>query len=151
MSEFQTQETETSIAVSQETLREIPNSENFRRTDETVEPGVIRSTFAIRQAEGEPRYEKSVTFDFRDCEADEVCLLCCTNGVVVWAQRVLREMGEGMLNAATLSHVNVKADIIEAPARSFASPEDRARKALARLSPEVRADILASYMPADTE
>jgi hypothetical protein len=144
--------TEHSIEVARSTLRLIPDKENFKRKDEIVEDGIVRSTFAFRLEANGPRYEKAVTFDFRDCTFDEVCLFSTTNGAVVYVQRVLRDMGTSAIeDPNVLAHVNVKSDILEAPARTFASPEDRARSNLRRLSPEMRAAILAEFMPTDEE
>lgn len=139
-----------SVAVSA-SFREIPDNENFKRKDEIVGPGQVRSTFAVRMAEGEQRYEVTTIFDFRDCEPDEVALLSLTNGCVVWLQRNIRECGIDALTPANWSHVDVKDQIIEAPARVVADPVERARRAVAKLSPEARAAILADYVTADTE
>lgn len=133
------------IAVSKPELRRIPEGENFRRKDEVIGEDKVRSTFAVRQTADGPRFEKSVIFDYQGVTREQLMLLSCTNGAVVWAQRVLRDMGEGMLNPQNLNTVSVLDDVIEGAQRVVISPQDRAKRALSKLSPEEVAAILADY------
>ena len=126
-------------------LRQIPDNENFKRRDEVVDSNSIRVTFAVRVDQDSPRFEKTITFDYTGCTREQLMLLSATNGVVVWAQRVLREMGSGLTDPKNLSTVHVLDDIISGPARVQVDPAVRAKRLLARLSPEEREAILAEY------
>lgn len=133
------------------TLRQIPDSENFRRKDDWL-PGTekVRSVFAIRADKDAPRYEKVTVFNFEGVSPEQLMLLSCTNGVVVWVQRMLRDLGpEGMLNPSAFAEVNVLKDIIEGD-RVPVDPKVRAERALARLSPAEREAILAKWLESDS-
>lgn len=127
-------------------LRQIPDNENFKRKDEVIDGDSIRVTFAVREDAESPRFEKSITFDYTGVSREQLMLLSATNGVVVWAQRVLREMGPGLSNPQNLSTVHVLDDIISGPSRVSVDPETRAKRAFSRLSPEQKAKLLEDLM-----
>lgn len=133
-------------AVSLSQLRVIPDTENFKRKDEYLGGQKVRVTYAIRADADAPRYEKSTTFDFSGVSEEQLLLLCCTNGVVVWVQRMLRDLGDGLKNPSNYTEVNVLEDIIEGPARVVVDPKVRAQRAVARLTPEARAELLEQLM-----
>ncbi len=131
------------IAVETPRLRQIPENENFKRKDDLIDADHIRVTFAIRADQSSPRYEKSVLFDFTGVSPEQRMLLACTNGVVVWVQRMLRDLGDGLVDPKNFAEVNVLSDVIEGPGRVVADPLQRAKNALNRLDPELRAALLA--------
>lgn len=124
-----------------QSLRKIPDGENFKRKDEYLGDGKVRVTYAVRAEAQSPRYERQTVFDFSGVDEEQLCLLCCTNGVVVWVQRMLRE-GNKVTDPSAYTEVNVLQDIIEGD-RAVIDPETRARRALGRLTPAQREALLA--------
>jgi hypothetical protein len=60
--------------------------------------GIVEATFALRRAEGQPRYEKDCVFDFSKVSEDQLYLLAMY-GAKVKVQALMRSMSpEAMLN-----------------------------------------------------
>jgi hypothetical protein len=132
------------------TLRVIPDAENFSARTAYKGKGIVEATFALRRAEGQPRYEKDCVFDFSRVSEEQLYLLAMY-GAKVKVQALMRSMSqEAMLNPKTLQRVDVMADVLEASrqpkdpieaavrsmTKALGISEDKARAMLATASAE---------------
>ncbi|MGE5513715.1 MAG: hypothetical protein ACM31O_21005 [Bacteroidota bacterium] len=100
------------------TLRQIPAHEQFSPKNEFLGGRKVRATFSIRRSQDEPRYEKSIVFDFSGLSEEQLLELALYS-VKVKAQAMLRALEPAkMLNPDSLSTIDVLKDIVEAPAKS---------------------------------
>src|SRR5215510_3600273 len=95
-------------------LRVIPNSETFSATTKYMTPKKVEAVFSIRRDAKSSRYEKKTLFDFGGVSEEQLHLLAMY-GAKVKLQAILRALSpEVMLNAQTLSVVDVKRDLLDA-------------------------------------
>jgi hypothetical protein len=133
-------------------LRLIPDAENFSAKTVYKGKGIVEATFALRRGEGQPRYEKSCTFDFTRISEEQLYLLAMY-GAKVRVQATLRAMSlEAMLDPKTLQRVDVLADVLEA-SRQPRDPMDAAvrsmMKALGITEEKARAMLATAAAEAD--
>jgi len=139
---------ETPVAGKSPRLREIPAGENFSAVTQYLGDRKVNAVFAIRRAEGKPRYEKKCLFDFSGVTEEQLYLLAMY-GAKVKIQSRLRDVGEAeMLDPNTLATVDVLADVVQAPRNSVDSVT-AAIRLLARKSGATEDDVreaLASFV-----
>jgi homospermidine synthase len=139
---------ETPVAETTPRLREIPAGENFSAVTQYLGDRKVSAVFAIRRAEGKPRYEKKCLFDFSGVTEEQLYLLAMY-GAKVKIQSRLRDVGEAeMLDPNTLATVDVLADVVQAPRNSVDSVT-AAIRLLARKSGATEDDVreaLASFV-----
>ena len=99
-------------------LRRIPDGEAFSSKNEFLGGKKVRSTFSLRRTQDEPRYEKTIMFDFSELSEKELLELALYS-VKVKAQAMLRALDPAaMLNTESLSTVDVLKDIVQAPSKT---------------------------------
>jgi len=139
---------ETPVAGKPHSLREIPAGENFSARTEYLGDRKVNAVFAIRRAEGKPRFEKQCLFDFSGVSEEQLYLLAMY-GAKVKVQARLRDISEAeMLKPETLAEVDVLNDVIQAP-RSSVDSVTAAIRLLARKSGATEDDVreaLASFV-----
>jgi hypothetical protein len=93
-------------------LRRIGEGEAFSARNEYLGNRKMKSTFGFRRSAGEPQFEKVITFDFAGLSEEQLIGLCMY-GLKVKVQSMLRALEPAaMLDANTLSSVNVLKDIL---------------------------------------
>ena len=95
----------------------IEDGDSFSATNSYIGNKTVKSVFAIRRSESEPRYRKEMVLNFGGC-TDEQLIQLALYGVKVKVQSLLRQMpAETMLHPDTMAKVDVLKDIIEAPSK----------------------------------
>ena len=99
------------------TIPRIEDGASFSASNTYVGNKTVKTVFAVRRSESEPRYQKEMVLDFGGC-SDEQLIQLAMYGVKVKIQSILRAMpSETMLHPETLARVDVFKDIIESPAK----------------------------------
>ena len=94
-------------------LRVIGNGETFSSTTRYTGSWRVEAVFSIRRDAKSPRYEKKKLFDFSGVSEEQLHLLAMY-GAKVKLQAILRALSpDVMLNAQTLSVVDVKRDLLD--------------------------------------
>ena len=99
-------------------LQVIENGTSFSAVNKYLGDRKIEATFSIRRSEGEARYLKTSVIDFSSVSEEELLNLSMY-AVKVKLQALMRALDPAlMIDANTLSTVDVNRDILEAPSKS---------------------------------
>lgn len=100
------------------TLRMILDAEQFSPKQEFLAGKKVKATFSIRRSQNDPRYEKTILFDFGGL-SDEQLLELALASVKIKVQAMIRQLDPAaMLNPDSLSAVDVLKDVVQAPTRT---------------------------------